>query len=57
MDKELHRETILLTVASHLKNADAKTDHTKKLIGLDALICNALGIDSEKNPPEFIIPF
>lgn len=57
MDKQLHRETILLTVASHLKNANAKTDHTEKLIGLDALICDALGIDSEKKPPEFIIPF
>jgi len=57
MDKQLQRETILLTVASHLKNANAETDHTEKLIGLDALICDALGIDSEKNPPEFIIPF
>ncbi len=57
MENQLHRETIVLTVASHLKNANPKTDHTEKLIGLDALVCGALGIDQEENPPEFVIPF
>jgi hypothetical protein len=55
MDKQDKRERIILTVAAHLKNADPTTDHKQKLIGLDALLCEAIGIDQETNPPEFIL--
>ena len=56
MDKQLQRETIVLTVAAHLKSADPSGEHMEKLIGIDTLVCDAIGIDSEKTPPEFIIP-
>jgi hypothetical protein len=55
MDKQDKRERIILTVAAHLETADPTTDHKQKLIGLDALLCEAIGIDQETNPPEFIL--
>lgn len=55
MNMQDKRERIILTVAAHLETADPTTDHKQKLIGLDALLCEAIGIDQETNPPEFIL--
>lgn len=57
MSKQDKRERIILTVSTHLQEASPDGDHTEKLIGLDALVCDALGINQEENPPEYIIPF
>lgn len=57
MEKQNNRETIILTVAAMLKQADPKSDNTSKLIALDSLVCEALEIDPEEYPPEYILPF
>lgn len=57
MEKQNNRETIILTVAAMLKQANPKSDNTSKLIALDSLVCEALEIDPEEYPPEYILPF
>lgn len=57
MTEQSNRETIVFTVAAMLKQADPEADNTSKLIALDKIVCDALGIDFEENPPEYILPF
>lgn len=56
MSKQDDREIIVLTVAAMLAQIDTEADNTKKLIALDRIVCDALDIDFEQTPPEYILP-
>lgn len=58
MDKKLqHRQFIMLEIADLLqKNCSSPINIRDEIEFADELVCNALGIDKEKNPLDFISP-
>lgn len=57
MDKLLDRQFIMLEVADLLeRNSSEPINIRDEIEFADKLVCNALGIDKEKNPLDFISP-
>jgi hypothetical protein len=54
--KQEHRESIMLGVASLVSEiAPERPDKIEILEPIDAMVCEALGIDHIDNPPDFLL--